>query len=163
MYIGLLEDDKAIQEMLRLVLQDEGYAVTLFANSEECLGTLLPAEQTEQKQPVDLLIVDWRLSGSAPGTEVIRTLRSNPSYQTLPIILTTAATFHNKEELQDLRVTLLEKPFAVDEIGRLIKSMVQQGQAQAQEQSSLLPNPDVGEDGLTGAKPGIGEQTQDTI
>ena len=122
MYIGLLEDDKAIQEMLRLVLQDEGYTVTLFANAEECLSNLLPAEQ---EQPLDLLIVDWRLSGSAPGTEVIRTLRSNASYQTLPIILTTAATFSNKEELEDLRVTLLEKPFAVDEIGRLIKSMVQ--------------------------------------
>src|SRR5579871_3809784 len=107
MYIGLLEDDKAIQEMLRLVLQDEGYTVTLFANAEECLSTLLPAEQ---EQPLDLLIVDWRLSGSAPGTEVIRTLRGNTSYQTLPIILTTAATFNNKEELEDLRVTLLEKP-----------------------------------------------------
>lgn len=122
MYIGLLEDDKAIQEMLYLVLQDEGHAVTIFANAEECLRTLL---STEQKQPVDLLIVDWRLSGSAPGTEVIRKLRNDAAYQTLPIILTTAATFNDKEELQDLRVTLLEKPFALDEINRLIKMMVQ--------------------------------------
>ena len=144
MDIGLLEDDKAIQEMLRLVLQDEGYAVTLFANAEECLSTLLPAGQTEQKQPVDLLIVDWRLSGSAPGTEVIRTLRRNASYQTLPIILTTAATFHDKEELQDLRVTLLEKPFAVDEISRLIKLMVQP----EPEQSSLLPDSNVSKNNL---------------
>lgn len=162
MYIGLLEDDKAIQEMLRLVLQDEGYTVTLFANAEECLSTLLPAEQ---EQPLDLLIVDWRLSGSAPGTEVIRTLRGNTSYQTLPIILTTAATFNNKEELEDLRVTLLEKPFAVDEISHLIKSMVQLEPEQAQPQSPLLPNSNVnvGEDNLTGAKPGIGEQTQDSV
>ena len=125
MYIGLLEDDKAIQEMLRLVLQDEGYTVTLFANAEECLSTLLPAEQ---EQPLDLLIVDWRLSGSAPGTEVIRTLRGNTSYQTLPIILTTAAAFNNTEELeelQDLHVTLLEKPFAVDEVIGLIKQLAQ--------------------------------------
>lgn len=122
MHIGLLEDDKAIQEMLSMVLQDEGYTVALFDNANECLNALLPAEQT---QPVDLLIVDWRLSGSVPGTQVIRTLRNNITYQNLPIILTTAATFTNKVELQDLHVTFLEKPFTVDEITNVIKSMLQ--------------------------------------
>jgi two-component system, chemotaxis family, chemotaxis protein CheY len=125
MHIGLLEDDKAIQEMLRLVLQDEGYTVTVFPNAEGCLEAFYPVDSAQSLQPFHLLIVDWRLSGSAPGTEVIRTLRSDSSLQKLPIILTTAAAFNNKEELQDLQVTLLEKPFAVDEIASLIKQLVQ--------------------------------------
>ena len=56
---------------------------------------------------------------------MIRTLRSDSSLQKLPIILTTAAAFHNTEELQVLQVTLLEKPFAVDEITNLIKQLLQ--------------------------------------
>ncbi|MGI9061956.1 MAG: response regulator [Ktedonobacteraceae bacterium] len=125
MHIALLEDDKAIQEMLRLVLQDEGYTVTIFPNAEGCLEAFYPLHAELPLQPFHLLIVDWRLSGSAPGTEVIRTLRSDSSLQNLPIILTTAAAFNNKEELQDLHVTLLEKPFAVDEITSLIKQLAQ--------------------------------------
>lgn len=130
MHIGLLEDDKAIQEMLRLVLQDEGYTVTVFPNAEGCLEAFYPVQSEQPLQSFHLLIVDWRLSGSAPGTEVIRTLRNDSSLQNLPIILTTAAAFNNTEELeelQDLHVTLLEKPFAVDEVIGLIKQLAQAG------------------------------------
>ena len=123
MDIGLLEDDAAIQEMLRLVLEDEGYAVTIYPTADACLNALLAPAAEQKDKPIDLLIVDWRLSGSAPGTEVIRKLRSNDSFDSLPIILTTAATFDNIKELQDLHVTLLEKPFSVDEIARLIENI----------------------------------------
>lgn len=126
MHIGLLEDDIAIQEMLRLVLQDEGYTVTIYPTSEECLQALVvPGQEEQQSEPIDLLIVDWRLSGPIPGTEVIRLLRNYEAFKSFPIILTTAATFINTEELNDLHVTLLEKPFAVDEVVNMIKNLVQ--------------------------------------
>jgi two-component system, chemotaxis family, chemotaxis protein CheY len=123
MKIGLLEDDSAIQEMLSLVFQSEGDIITIYPTAKDCLEALLTLGQ-EQVLPIDLLIVDWRLAGSVPGTEVIRTLRDNPLFAALPIILTTAATIHNTEELQGLQVTLLQKPFAVDEIVNLTKSLV---------------------------------------
>lgn len=127
MRIGLLEDDNAIQEMLSLVLQDEGYLVSIYLTAEECLNALINPTQSQASSPIDLLIVDWRLAGSVPGTEVIRALRSNPSFDSLPIILTTAATFHNTDELRDLHIALLEKPFAVDEIVNLVKGLVLPG------------------------------------
>jgi len=127
MKIGLLEDDNAIQEMLSLVLQDEGYVVTIYPTAEECLNALIRPGQPQTSLPIDLLIVDWRLAGSVPGTEVIRILRNSPPFDSLPIILTTAATIHNTDELQDLHVALLEKPFAVDEIVNLVKSLVLPG------------------------------------
>lgn len=126
MKIGLLEDDIAIQEMLTLVFQGEGYAITIYPTAKDCLDALLQPEQ-EQGLPIDLLIVDWRLAGSVPGTEVIRILRDNPLFVALPIILTTAATIHDTEELQDLHVALLQKPFAVDEIVSLTKRLAQSG------------------------------------
>ncbi len=126
MKIGLLEDDTAIQEMLTLVFQSEGYIITTYPTAKDCLDALLKPGQ-EQSLPIDLLIVDWRLDGSVPGTEVIYTLRAKPLFASLPIILTTAATIHNIGELEGLDVALLQKPFAVDEIVNLTKRLVQPG------------------------------------
>jgi two-component system, chemotaxis family, chemotaxis protein CheY len=119
MHIGLLEDDLAIQEMLRLVLQDVGDAITIYPNAEGCLEALTASEQV----PIDVLIVDWRLPGSMSGIEVIRRIRDNPRLCSLPIILTTAAMFTDTEELQHLHVRLLEKPFDIDEMVRMMRSL----------------------------------------
>jgi len=127
MRIGLLEDDIAIQEMLRLVLDDEGHTVTVYSSADACLNALFTALREQVRITIDLLIVDWRLSGSAPGTEVIRQLRDNPAFEALPIILTTAAAFTNTDELENLHISLLEKPFAVDEVVELINKLVPSG------------------------------------
>ena len=125
MRVGLLEDDVAIQEMLLLVLQDEDYMVVNFASAEECLSALEAASQEPEQVLVDLMIIDLRLAGSISGVEVIRRLRHNLRFDTLPIILTTAATMLDLEELQDLHVALLEKPFAVDDMISLIHELTQ--------------------------------------
>ncbi|WP_376797553.1 response regulator [Thermogemmatispora sp.] len=126
MHISLLEDDSAIQEMLQLVLQDEGYSVTIYPTAEACLNALQGATQNQAPSP-DLLIVDWLLPGLVSGIEVIQQVRSLPQYRSLPIILTTAATLTEPEDaqLQELQVTLLEKPFAIDEVVRLIRDLTQ--------------------------------------
>lgn len=135
MPIGLLEDDVAIQEMLRLVLQDEGYAVTVYSNASAALGALIPGEQAAQEPlSIDLLIVDWRLQGSASGTEVIRRLRAVPELQALPIILTTAASFNDIPSLQDLHISFLEKPFEVDQMVDMVRDLLQ---------SQSQPDPDL--------------------
>lgn len=126
MQIGLLEDDVAIQEMLRLVLQEEGYKVIIFLSPEDCLRTLgvLDGKQGGTTQ-VNLLIVDLRLSNSISGAEVIRRIRAFPALEKLPIILTTAATYFDIQELQELHVTLVEKPFDVDKILEIIEDLTQ--------------------------------------
>lgn len=128
--VGLLEDDIAIQEMLLLVFQDEGYSVVNYPDAEACLaslgitGTAVGAASMTPALPIDLLIADWRLSGSTTGVEVIRQMRAMPHVATLPVILTTAATFNDTEELQQLHVSLLEKPFSVDDIILLIQRLL---------------------------------------
>jgi DNA-binding response OmpR family regulator len=124
MQIGLIEDDVAIREMLHLVLQDEGFAMTAYRTAEECLQALAPAAQAQNLLPIDLLIVDWRLPGSVSGIEVIRNIREKLRLTSLPIILTTAATFNDMEELERLHVKLLEKPFDIDAIVEVVKSLV---------------------------------------
>jgi two-component system chemotaxis response regulator CheY len=126
MRVGLLEDDEAIQEMLLLLLQDEGYIVTNYQNAEDCLETLTKAAQDASVPlPINLMIVDWRLSGTTSGTEVIQQLRSHPRLDSLPIILTTAATFSDTAVLQNFHISLLEKPFSVDDMTALVKQLIQ--------------------------------------
>ncbi len=124
MQVGLLEDDVAIQEMLLLVLKDEGYGVTNYPNAQECLQVLIPLTDRTQA-PIDLLIIDWRLGNNVFGTEVIQQIRLNPVLDTLPIILTTAATFSDIEALRHLQVSLLEKPFSVDDMILLVKNLAE--------------------------------------
>ena len=124
MKVGLLEDDVAIQEMLRLVLQDEKYIATIYPTAEACLKALLDHYQ-QASLPIDLLIVDLHLSRAMSGTQVIQQLRESDKLTSLPIILTTASTFTDMEELKRLNVTFVQKPFDVDEIVNVIKDLTQ--------------------------------------
>ena len=123
MLIGLLEDDLAIQEMLRLVLECVGHEVTIYGTAEECLAALHITEQTPGPLAPDLLIADLRLPKAASGTDVIALIRANPRLQALPIILMTASTFPDKQELARLHVTLLTKPFDIDNVVRLVDEL----------------------------------------
>jgi CheY-like chemotaxis protein len=126
MRVGLLEDDVAIQEMLLLLLQDEGHSVTIYSRAEECLEALGVAKKgsvVAAPVPVDLMIIDWRLNGSLSGTEVIQKIRDNSRLAKLPIILTTAASLEDLEELRKFQVAVLEKPFSIDDIIDLIQQM----------------------------------------
>lgn len=123
MHIGLLEDDLAIQEMLRLMLQDEGYTVTTYLTAQECLQAFVTTQPPTP--PIDLLIIDWRLQGQVSGIEVIRQIRRTKQFKSLPIILTTAAMFSDMDALQNLQVALLEKPFAIEEMESVINQLLQ--------------------------------------
>ena len=123
MQVGLLEDDVAIQEMLRLLLEDEHYTVAIYPTADACLNALLAEEQKQLPVPIDLLIVDLRLPKAVSGIEVIRQIRSDRHLSSLPIILTTAASFSDIEDLSDLHVNFLEKPFDVDNLIKMIEEL----------------------------------------
>jgi CheY-like chemotaxis protein len=121
--IGLLEDDLAIQEMLRLLLRGEGYEVTIYASANDCLADVRVDElQAGFVQP-DLLLIDLHLAKSISGTAVIEQIRANPRLESLPIILMTASTSLNEQDLSHLQATLLIKPFDIDEIIKLVNEL----------------------------------------
>lgn len=123
MLIGLLEDDLAIQEMLRLLLDSAGHEVAVYASAEECLADLRVNDRGPGPYSPDLLIVDLRLAKAASGTAVIELIRANPRLCTLPIILMTASAFPDKQELERLHVKLLLKPFDIDDVMRLVDEL----------------------------------------
>jgi CheY-like chemotaxis protein len=121
--IGLLEDDLAIQEMLRLLFQGEGHEVTIYDSAEDCLADVRVDDPSPELPGPGLLLIDLRLSKSASGITVIERIRANSRLEALPIILMTASASLEKQKLDLLRVRLLTKPFDIDEIMQLIDEL----------------------------------------
>ena len=78
----LVEDDRAIAELVEFHFARDGYAVTVTANGEEALILV------DELRP-DLIILDWMIEGIS-GIELCRRLRRKPATANLPIIMLTA-------------------------------------------------------------------------
>lgn len=120
MLIGLVDDDLAIREMLRLVFESEEHTVAIYASAEECLADLCVDDPLPGAFTPDLLIVDMRLPNSMPGTTAVERIRANPRLALLPVILMTASTTFDRQELKHLNITILTKPFDIDEVVQLV-------------------------------------------
>jgi two-component system phosphate regulon response regulator PhoB len=78
----LVEDDRALADLLTWHFDREGYAVVRTADGDEAL--LLAEERTP-----DVVILDWMIEGGS-GIEVCRRLRRKASTAGVPIIMLTA-------------------------------------------------------------------------
>ena len=78
----LVEDDRALADLLMWHFDREGYAIVRTADGDEAL--LLAEERTP-----DLVILDWMIEGVS-GIEVCRRLRRRPETAHVPIIMLTA-------------------------------------------------------------------------
>ena len=78
----LVEDDRALAELVKFHFQREGFTVTSTPVGDEALILI------EEVKP-DLVILDWMIEGTS-GIEVCRRLRRTPATASLPIIMLTA-------------------------------------------------------------------------
>ena len=78
----LVEDDRALADLLMWHFDREGYDIVRTADGDEAL--LLAEERTP-----DLVILDWMIEGVS-GIEVCRRLRRRPETAHVPIIMLTA-------------------------------------------------------------------------
>ena len=78
----LVEDDRALADLLKWHFEREGYEIVRTADGDEAL--ILAEERTP-----DLVILDWMIEGVS-GIEVCRRLRRKESTAAVPIIMLTA-------------------------------------------------------------------------
>ena len=87
----LIADDKATsRELLRTVLERQGYAVTEAADGEEALQKALA-------EPPDLILLDLQMPRRS-GYEVLVELRKDPRHAEVPIIAITASVMQGDRE-----------------------------------------------------------------
>ncbi len=116
MHILLAEDDANLNHNLTYYLTREGYTVDSCFDGEEALF------YCRECQP-DLILLD-RMLPLLSGTELLRTIRAQ-GITTPVLILTAMGTVNDRIEGLDLGADdYLVKPFAVEELGARIRSLM---------------------------------------
>ena len=117
----LIVDDRATsRELLRTVLEKQGYAVTEAADGEEAL-------QKVRAESPHLVLLDLQMP-VLDGYEVLRELRQDPRFTALPVIAITASAMQGDREraLAAGFTSYLTKPVTLshlrEEVQRLLNS-----------------------------------------
>jgi DNA-binding response OmpR family regulator len=87
--ILIIDDDKDLQDMIRLVLEEKGFSVVSAYGPEEGL------KMVRSEKP-DLIILDVLMPDNFEGFDVARTIREQLKLRALPIILLTAVHVEKK-------------------------------------------------------------------
>lgn len=111
--ILIVEDDRAIAEMVQLMLQ--GYGVEMQMDGQ--------AAQTMREPLPDLLVLDIRRSG-VDGRVICRQLKSQERTRHLPIILISATTQTEDIARETGAEAFLARPFAMNEFLALVAQYV---------------------------------------
>jgi two-component system, OmpR family, phosphate regulon response regulator PhoB len=116
--ILVVEDEPAIQELLRVNLEDAGFSVHACADAETAHA------QIKSALP-DLILLDWMLPGQS-GLAFARALRGDARTRELPIIMVTARS-DEADRVAGLEVWVddyVTKPFSPRELKARIKSVL---------------------------------------
>jgi len=119
MHIGILDDNQTILDYVKTMLELSGHTVATHTNSRSLFDVLFRSGSIATPLPYDLVILDLCLPGDLSGIEVYRTIRSNITGDSLPVLFCTAASDRTIQGLQDClpeAIPLLRKPFRSGEL-----------------------------------------------
>lgn len=129
--ILVVEDDRALCDLLTWNLSAEGYEVRSTGDGEEAL--LMVREQLP-----DAIILDWMIE-QVPGIEVCRQLRKDRETAAIPIVMLTARG-EEEDRIRGLKTgadDYVTKPFSPRELVLRIKKLLARTKA-ADEPAALL-------------------------
>lgn len=115
--ILLIEDKRAMRNMLTTALSEDGWQVTAVSSGEEALGKM-------KNGGFDILLSDICLHGKIDGMDILR--KSREFNHWMPVILMTAFGTVNLavEAMKEGASDFITKPFNLDELLSLVKKYV---------------------------------------
>ena len=117
--IMAVDDEEHIVELVKVLLEQEGYEVITALNGKECL------EKLKTVKP-DLILLDMMMPGMS-GREVCEKIRGDPKTKNLKIAFLTVARFSEtgKDVLKKMNVAdYITKPFDNDDLIQRVKKLV---------------------------------------
>lgn len=110
----IVDDDTGIREVIKIILDDEGYEVNELDNGHQVDSAI--ASWTP-----DVILLDVML-GDMDGRDICRHLKSEKNTATIPIIIISAT--HSRYTLPEKSCSAngyLEKPFDIDDLIRKVR------------------------------------------
>ena len=114
----LINEDRGVLGALRIYLLCAGYRVFAAANADEALDRAWMAQMATSD--IDIIIVDYDLTGDDDGLAVIKKTRLLLGYNVPAVLLTTQASIEIGEAALVTDVSLLRNPVNLDELNALI-------------------------------------------
>lgn len=120
MRILIVEDAQALQELTKLLLENEGYTDVLIAESAEQAHLLL---ESSINAPIDLILLDIFLEG-ADGIAFCHQIKSDQRFKDIPVIMVTANSDPTllKKAFEAGAMDFIRKPFEKIEFGARVRS-----------------------------------------
>ena len=108
--VAVVDDDRVYTEMIRDLLDGEGYDTILLRQAATAVDEIVRA------RPV-LVLLDVRMDVANAGVSILTELRANPQTADLPVIVCTADQQFLRSQAAFLRAnnaTFVAKPFDID-------------------------------------------------
>jgi two-component system phosphate regulon response regulator PhoB len=131
----IVEDEQALNLLLRYNLESEGFDVDIVERGDE-------AEMRVAEVSPDLVILDWMLPGVS-GIEVCRRLRARPETKQLPILMLTARG-EESERVRGLGTgadDYVVKPFSLPELLARVHALLRR--AKPEQSMKVLKSGDI--------------------
>lgn len=112
-HILIIDDDPAILDVIKIILEDKGYRTTVLADSLNIFEFL-------DGNPPDLILLDIWMSG-IDGVEITRKLKRSAKYAGIPVILISANTKGESIAKEVKANGYIAKPFEIDELLKTVE------------------------------------------
>lgn len=119
-HIVVANDDALMLDLMRDLLTEEGYRVTLIRESRKA------HELIKELQP-NLAILDIRMGNELTGFELITLLTLDPATRCIPLMVASAdsrALHEHQAQLAHHNIPVLAKPFDLDDLLKVIDAQL---------------------------------------
>ena len=122
--ILVADDEPEVVDLVRLLLDWEGYTVVVAPDGEQALT------QVQALHP-DLILLDVRMP-KMNGLEVLEHLQADPILASIPVVMLSVVTTYPQvaTALQRGAVAYLPKPFELREMSRLVQQILSRDAAE---------------------------------
>ena len=117
--ILVVDDDEDLQQLLRLVLEGQGYSVETASNGEEALACL------ERRRP-GVILLDMRMP-VMNGWEFVSALRQRDSRRAPPIVVVTAAANPGQQAAEVGAAAWIAKPYDMRRVMEAVEQALAAG------------------------------------
>lgn len=114
--ILIAEDDKAIIEVVRIILENEGYEVIMADQGERVY------EAIKEHSP-DMILLDIWLFGE-DGVEIAKTIKAESLTKQIPLVMMSANNETEKITTEVGADDFLLKPFNIDDLLYLVRKYI---------------------------------------